>query len=381
MYKPRVFPVMFPWNIFAFVLRNLLDNPIDCKDAILKQLAASITLKSNCGQISNVAVESDLHFPHSEESKIGSRMKRSVASCQAGSANCVSYTCGGIDHWLPYQTYWGCCKGVIHDQRETYCSERQGVMQCSTVFSAFRCRNEHCIPNSWLCNRVNECQDGSDEIGCDECSKTASFLSVVAVSVDRFLAIHLHLRYQELVTHKRIVIVVISIWVLSASVSFTMFWELRAYINLFILAFGFIISFVAYIKMYLTVRRHKNQIQSLLVVDETQSGIMTNYAAVVKTTVGVLYVYLVLLASYLPHFICMAFVRIYRDSSIAKKQLFLFSLTLMFLNSSLNPVIYCWKMRHIRHAIIDILRNMPRMRNYSSRVNYDRSLSVVRLGN
>ena len=209
----------------------------------------------------------------------------------------------------------------------------------------------------------------------------SSFLSVVAVSVDRFLAIHLHLRYQELVTHKRIVIVVISIWVLSASVSFTMFWELRAYINLFILAFGFIISFVAYIKMYLTVRRHKNQIQSLLVVDETQSGIMTNYAAVVKTTVGVLYVYLVLLASYLPYFICMAVVRICRDSSIAKKQLNLFSLTLMFLNSSLNPVIYCWKMRRIRHAIIDILRNMPRMRNYSSRVNYDRSLSVVRFGN
>ena len=53
-------------NIFDFVSRNLLDNPIDCEDAILKQLAASITLKSNCGQISNVAVESDMHFPHSE---------------------------------------------------------------------------------------------------------------------------------------------------------------------------------------------------------------------------------------------------------------------------------------------------------------------------
>lgn len=154
---------------------NLLDNPIDCEDAILKQLAASITLKSNCGQISNVAVESDLHFPHSEESKIGSRTKRAVASCQAGSANCVNYTCGGIDHWLPYQTYWGCCKGVIHDQRETYCSEIQGVMQCGTVAPAFRCRNEHCIPNPWLCNRVNDCQDGSDELGCDECNKTDNF--------------------------------------------------------------------------------------------------------------------------------------------------------------------------------------------------------------
>ena len=43
----------------------------------------------------------------------------------------------------------------------------------------------------------------------------APFLTVVAMSVDRFLAIHLHLRYQELVTHKRVVAVVISIWTLS----------------------------------------------------------------------------------------------------------------------------------------------------------------------
>ena len=97
------------------------------------------------------------------------------AGCQAGLANCVNYTCGGINHWLPYQTYWGCCKGVIHDQRETYCSEIQGVMQCGTVAPAFRCRNEHCIPNPWLCNRVNDCQDGSDELGCDECNKTDNF--------------------------------------------------------------------------------------------------------------------------------------------------------------------------------------------------------------
>ena len=44
----------------------------------------------------------------------------------------------------------------------------------------------------------------------------ASFLGVVAVSVDRFLAVHLHLRYQELVTHRRVVIVVIVIWVYNA---------------------------------------------------------------------------------------------------------------------------------------------------------------------
>ena len=38
-------------------------------------------------------------------------------------------------------------------------------------------------------------------------------------SADRFLAIHLHLKYQELVTHKRVVAMLISTWVLSAIIS------------------------------------------------------------------------------------------------------------------------------------------------------------------
>ena len=53
---------------------------------------------------------------------------------------------------------------------------------------------------------------------------TASFLSVVAVSVDRFLAVRLHLRYQELVTHRRVVVAMISIWVYSAFVSLITLW-------------------------------------------------------------------------------------------------------------------------------------------------------------
>ena len=33
----------------------------------------------------------------------------------------------------------------------------------------------------------------------------SSLLNVVTISVDRFLAVHLHLRYQERVTHKRVI--------------------------------------------------------------------------------------------------------------------------------------------------------------------------------
>ena len=45
----------------------------------------------------------------------------------------------------------------------------------------------------------------------------ASYFGVVALAVDRFLAIHLHLGYQEPVTHKRVVAVVISVWVFSVT--------------------------------------------------------------------------------------------------------------------------------------------------------------------
>ena len=46
----------------------------------------------------------------------------------------------------------------------------------------------------------------------------------MAVSVDRFLAVHLHLRYQELVTHKRVVALVISVWTSSAFISLMSLW-------------------------------------------------------------------------------------------------------------------------------------------------------------
>ncbi|CAH3174950.1 unnamed protein product [Porites evermanni] len=47
----------------------------------------------------------------------------------------------------------------------------------------------------------------------------ASFFCVTALSADRFLSVHFNLRYRELVTHKRVVRVVIAIWVISAFLS------------------------------------------------------------------------------------------------------------------------------------------------------------------
>ena len=205
----------------------------------------------------------------------------------------------------------------------------------------------------------------------------------MAVSVDRLLAVHLHLRYQELVTHRRVVAVVISIWVYSGFFSLITLWGLLSvqdFIGTITAAIGFIITLAVYIRMYGTVRRHRNQIQSVQIRDEAQSEEIKNLAILIKSIVGIFYVYLVFLICYFPLTICLVVIRI-NGSSIVLKEMCIFSSTLVYLNSSLNPVIYCWKMRHIRHTIMDILRKMSWISNRPFRINYNRSSSVVHIDN
>ena len=186
-----------------------------------------------------------------------------------------------------------------------------------------------------------------------------SFTGVMALTVDRFLAIHLHLRYQELVTHKRVVAVVISKWVFCALISFIRLW-IPENISYAIYSILFVSSLLTttslYFKIYAAVRRHANQIQAQQVA---QNGERENAARQRKFAVGTFFVYLVFLLCYLPN--TCTFIAIIISGRSTTIQIWRFyTLTLMFLNSSLNPLIYCWKMRHIRRAVIETLRNILR---------------------
>ena len=77
-----------------------------------------------------------------------------------------------------------------------------------------------------------------------------------------------------------------------------------------------------------------------------------------KSAISMFYVYLVFLVCHLPQYCVRVAYLIQSPPSTALRVTDLFSTTLVFLNSSLNPVIYGWKMRHIRHAMIDVLRNI-----------------------
>ena len=192
-----------------------------------------------------------------------------------------------------------------------------------------------------------------------------SFYLLVAISVDRFLAVHLHLRYQELVTYKRVVSVVVFISLLSVFVSSMTFWVPQHIRHLYLVIDEFICictTTVAYVRVYLAVHRHKNQIQGQGVQLGALSGEMLT--GTIKTVVSVFYVHVMFLVCYLPLFIFLASTKII-GSGIILKKIYLFSLSFIFLNSSLNPLIYGWKMRHIRHAVVDILRSMSCKRTHN----------------
>ena len=190
----------------------------------------------------------------------------------------------------------------------------------------------------------------------------ASFFGVVALSVDRFLAIHLHLRYQELVTHKRVVAVVISMWLFSLFLPLMIVWVPLS-VDIFLLikftlgVIGLLLTTAIYISIYFAVRRLKNQIRALQVEQAEENSEIANFARLIKSAVSIFYVYITVLVCYAPHFISLVSLKI-NGPTIALHRFFLLSLILVFLNSSLNPVIYCWKMRQIRQTLLNILRNM-----------------------
>ena len=191
----------------------------------------------------------------------------------------------------------------------------------------------------------------------------ASFWGVISLSLDRFLAIHLHLRYQELVTHRRVVGAVILIWLLSTFLAFS---RVLVSINIsyvvlpVIIVTCYVASACLYFRIYLAVRRHKTQIHALQIQQVAQNGEMaSNVASASKSAVGTFYVFLVFLVCYLPHSFSLASIALYGSNTSRKMSLItIYTWTLMLFNSSLNPVIYCWQLRPIRRAVMDILQNI-----------------------
>ena len=167
---------------------------------------------------------------------------------------------------------------------------------------------------------------------------TATLFSVMALCAERFLAIQLHLRYQKLVMYRRVIIAVISIWVFSTLTSLLKLWIPKKIMFVFFVikdSSSIITATFLRIKLYLTLRRHINQIQLTQVAQNEQGESVQRKR---RSTMASLYVYLVFTVCYLPNICVLIIIASTSEPRNDLQHLHSYNLTLLFLNSTLNPL-------------------------------------------
>ena len=76
-----------------------------------------------------------------------------------------------------------------------------------------------------------------------------------------------------------------------------------------------------------------------------------------KSAMSIFYVYAAFAACFLPY-TCTKLAIATTGHSLVLKGVFQFSMTLGLLNSSLNPIIFSWRMEEIRGGMLEVLRRV-----------------------
>ena len=184
-----------------------------------------------------------------------------------------------------------------------------------------------------------------------------SLFTLTAISVDRLVALRLGLRYTQVwqvITLRRTRGVLIVIWILNISIfclrRFLMYLLISRVVSALIyLSLG--IAALSYIKIYMTLRRHRIELQDVSQQGKPNRGEMSplNIKQYKKTVSTGLCVQLVLIACYLPYAIVVA-IAAAKGYSPSYNFAVRLAITLIMLNSSLNPILYCWRIKGIRKA-------------------------------
>ena len=181
-----------------------------------------------------------------------------------------------------------------------------------------------------------------------------SVFASTALSVDRLLALFLGLRYRHVVTLKRIravlacgclaVLLILLVW---------NFREKTAKIIITIcLTLCLIISLFSYMKIVLRLRQHQSSVRDNVQQRTTNAGgIPLNLDRYKRIVVSIALVQLALVICFFP-FLIFHIVTHSKDIHRGHYLLWYFhTSTLIFLNSSLNPFLYFWRIIEIRQAV------------------------------
>lgn len=183
------------------------------------------------------------------------------------------------------------------------------------------------------------------------------------LSIERSIALHWHLRYYEIVTKKKVAVTVIQLWVFQFVMSTIIWFAIGSYSILVALSVTgafcciLVICYI-YISIWRIVRRHHNRIQSDQISDRRsgQNALnMLKYKAKTYTSLMILELFAL---CYFPY-LCFEIARLARGGhdfiDIAEYSILE---TVVFVNSSLNPIIYFWRVTHLRRTAWNSLKSL-----------------------
>ena len=182
-----------------------------------------------------------------------------------------------------------------------------------------------------------------------------SLMTMTAISVDRLLALLLGLRYKQIVTLKRTYLIVATFWVTS---SFSGLWYISNYritlwlgrVSTLSTLLLLLISIISYTKIFRTLSRHQAEVQHHVQQQPSQPNAL-NMVKYRKAVYSALWVQFALVVCYLPFVIMEIFIspsRIYPSHLVVYWEI---AVGFVQFNSTLNPFLYCWKIREVRQAV------------------------------
>ena len=187
-----------------------------------------------------------------------------------------------------------------------------------------------------------------------------SFLALTTITADRFLAVHLHLRYKQIVTVKRCYLIMLLIFLASLTITFFRAFGSK---NPIFLIFAVIIMTIYLLlngffifKISCVIRRHSAQIHA-----QHQSTRQTINMPRYKKSVNTMYYVIgAFVLCYFPLGIKIAMEAGFVGYKPSPERLifYRFSFSCLFINTVLNPVIYCWRIQEIRESCINLLRGV-----------------------
>lgn len=178
----------------------------------------------------------------------------------------------------------------------------------------------------------------------------ASFLSIVVIAVDRLLAVSLHLRYHEFVTDKRVRIILGMLWLTSFLITLVYIClpKYNDIVAVVLEVVGVFVTSAAYLRIYQIARYHQNKICSQLQIANDAEKLQV--VRVKSSACNTFYVYAVFLVCYIPNIVCGILLE-FSEFNTAFTIAFYITIFLIYLNSSVNLLVYCWRFQEIRKNV------------------------------